>query len=91
MATPLLPNALWDLLEPFLPTPSPKAEGHVCQIALASGASCSFCEAVADAAAGDELWFGDELLATVARLAGGSYRATDPLRFIGLAGALRPD
>jgi transposase len=46
---------------------------------------------LADAATGDELWFGDELLAKVARLARGGHLATDPLRFAGLASALRAD
>jgi transposase len=44
-----------------------------------------------DAAAGDELWLWNELLATTARLAGAWYLATAPLRFAGLAGALRTD
>jgi transposase len=46
---------------------------------------------LADAAAGDALWFGNELLAKIARLARGGHLATDPLRFAGLAGALWPD
>jgi transposase len=46
---------------------------------------------LADAATGDELRFGDELLAKVARLAGGGHLATDPLRFTRLASALRAD
>ncbi len=46
---------------------------------------------MADAATGDELWFGDELLAKVTGLAGGRHLATDPLFFAGLAGPLRAD
>jgi transposase len=46
---------------------------------------------LADAATGDELRFGDELLAKVARLARGGHLATDPLRFARLASALRAD
>ena len=48
-------------------------------------------DSLADAAAGDELWFGDELLAKVARLARGRHLATDPLRLARLASALRKD
>ena len=48
-------------------------------------------DSLADVAAGDELWFGDELLAKVARLARGGHLATDALRFAGLAGTLRAD
>ena len=44
-----------------------------------------------DAATGDELWFEDELLAKVARLARGRRLATDPLCFARLASALRAD
>jgi hypothetical protein len=43
MATPLLPDALWNLIR--LQSPNLKVEDHACQIALASKASCSFCEA----------------------------------------------
>jgi len=46
---------------------------------------------LADAATGDELWFGAELLAKVARLARGRHLAADPLRFARLASALRAD
>ena len=42
---------------------------------------------MADAATGDELWFGDELLAKTARLARGGDLATDPLRLVRLASA----
>jgi hypothetical protein len=48
-------------------------------------------DSLADAATGDELRFGDELLAKVARLASGRHLAIDPLCLAGLAGALRPD
>jgi transposase len=46
---------------------------------------------LADAATGDELWLGDELLAKIARLARGGHLATDPLRLARLASALRAD
>ena len=48
-------------------------------------------DSLADAARGDELWFGDELLAKIARLARGGPLATAPFHFAGLAGALRTD
>ena len=48
-------------------------------------------DSLADAATGDELWFGDELLAKVARLARSGHLATDPLRLVRLASALRAD
>jgi DDE family transposase len=44
-----------------------------------------------DVAPGDELWFRDELLAKIARLASGGHLATDPLRLARLARALRTD
>ncbi len=48
MATPLLPDALWSLIEPLLPTPAPKpqVEDHAYPTALASRAFCLYCEAV---------------------------------------------
>jgi transposase len=46
---------------------------------------------LANAATGDELWFGDELLAKIARLARSGHLATDPLRLARLARALRTD
>jgi hypothetical protein len=48
-------------------------------------------DSLADAAAGNELWFGDELLAKVTRLARSRHMAIDPLRLAGLAGALPAD
>ena len=48
-------------------------------------------DSLADAATGDELWFGDELLAKVARLARGRHLASDPLLIAGLAGPLRAE
>jgi hypothetical protein len=40
----------WNLIEPFLPAPTLKTHGedHVCQISLASRASCSFCKGLVD-------------------------------------------
>jgi hypothetical protein len=94
MATPLLPDALWNLIEPFLPgvqasrwktTPiRPRLpQGRLVRTAKR--------DSLADAAAGDELRFGDALLAKVTRLAGGRHLATDPFRFARLAGALWSD
>jgi len=58
-------------------------QGHLVRIAKR--------DSLADAASGDELWFGDELLAKVTRLARGGHLAADTFRFAGLAGALWPD
>src|SRR3984957_3737768 len=46
-------------------------------------------DSLGDAAARDGLWLWNELLATIARLAGAWYLATAPFHFAGLAGALR--
>jgi len=48
-------------------------------------------DSLSDVAAGDELWFRDELLAKIARLARGRHLATDPLRLARLARALWAD
>jgi len=96
MATPLLPDALWSLIEPLLPTPGAQTSRwkttptrpHLPQGRFVCTAKRY---SLADAAAGDELRFGDELLAKVARLARGGHLAADTFRFAGLAGALWPD
>jgi hypothetical protein len=48
-------------------------------------------DSLADATTGDELRFGNELLAKVTRLARSWHMVIDPLRFAGLAGALPAD
>jgi transposase len=91
MATPLVPDALWNLIEPFLPTPKTKPQGgrprlgdRACLqgvlLVLRSGVPWRMLP-----------WFGDELLAKIARLARSGYLATDPLRLARLARPLRTD
>jgi hypothetical protein len=96
MATPLLPDALWESDR----TASSKPDAQTSRWKTTPVRSClppgrpvrsAQRDSLANAAKGDELWFGDELLAKVARLTRGGHLATDPLLFAGLARALRTD
>jgi len=95
MAALLLPDALWNLIEPLLPTPASKPQGGrpPCQTARASRVFCSYCAAgfLGGCYRKNELRFGDDLLAKVTGLAGGRHLATDPLRLARLVSTLQPD
>ena len=89
MATPLLPDALWNLIEPLLP----RGKAAIIRPRLPQGRLVRIAKrnSLADAATGNELRFGDELLPKIARLARGGHLAADTFRFAGLAGTLRAD
>ena len=70
MATPLLPDALWNLIEPLLPTSQPKPQGgrpRLLDRACLQGVFVRSAkrDSLANVAAGNEVRFGDELLAKI--------------------------
>jgi hypothetical protein len=96
MATPLLPRHLVESDRTTSPNPGTQAarwkttairpglpRGRLVRIAQR--------DSLADAATGNELRFGNELLAKVTRLARGGHLAAHTFCFAGLAGALWPD
>lgn len=92
----LLPDGLWNLVEPFYPSPQGEASRRKTSLSRQS-MSRRYCirpahrDSLGDAAARDGLWLWNELLATTARLAGAWYLATAPFRNAGLAGTLSTD
>jgi hypothetical protein len=71
MATPLLPDKLWNLIESLLPitnTQTKRWKTTFVRSRLPQGRTVRSAkwDSLADAATGDELRFGDELLAKVA-------------------------
>ena len=85
MAVELLPDQLWELIEPFIPGARPNSKGGRPRLAEKDvcGGMYSFCvvDTVGNAAAGIGLWVWHDLLAPLTRLAGGWDLATDPLCF----------
>jgi hypothetical protein len=94
MAIQLLPDRLWNLVEPFIPHPKRYRGGKAAfsRSSVSHGHHIrSARNSMGDAPARDGLWLRHELLATATRLARGGCLATDPFRPAGLAGTQRAD
>jgi len=95
MTVELLPDRLWELVEPFLPVAKAKPKGGRPRLAdracLTGIVSVLQWDSLGDAAARNGLWLWNDLLAPTARLAGAWHLATPPLHLAGLAGALWTD
>ena len=90
MAGALIPDALWTLIEPLLPIPSPKPQGgrpRLTDRACLAGIIFVLRSGVPWRMLGEstELRLWHDLLATVARLAAGRNLGFDPFRIVGLA------
>ena len=94
MPAALLPDGLWELIEPFIPTDRGEDQGR--QAALGRPGMSYWhhirlaqWDSLGDATARNGLWIWNELLAANARLAGARHLAVDPLHFAGLARSLQ--
>jgi transposase len=96
MATPLLPDALWNLIEPLLPTPTPKPQGGSPRLSdraclqgvlfvLRSGIPWRMLPQEMNCGSGMSCW------RRLRDLARSRHLATDPLRPARLARTLRTD
>ena len=88
MAGALVPDALWNLIEPLLPIPSPKPHGgrpRLTDRACLAGIIFVLRNSLADVAKSTGLRLRHDLLATVARLAAGRNLGFDPFGIAGLA------
>jgi transposase len=96
MSNPLLPDGLWNLIQPMLPSPPPNPKGGKPRLpdrACLTGIVFVLRSGIPWEMLPQEMGCGSgmSLLAPTARLAGAWYLATAPLHFAGLAGALRTD
>jgi hypothetical protein len=96
MAAALVPDDLWDVIEPLLPLPKHKPQGGRPRLpdraCLRGYSVCtSQWNSLGDVAEGVGLWFGHDLLEAHARLAAGRHLAIDSLCAVGLALSFQSD